>query len=225
MANTSFAASLRATLIDFLAPLREAAADPEAMVTWLASLGYTTALSNDPSLRQIAASAESIVQSLNALDDNALKGWDGVSAVLQAGRSITTLITQLCAFAQDVSRASYASTLAEEMLAAMLASYLRRRRPLAFRLGSALQVIYAKESGASDLPIVQDDVTMRRTRVLDRFDFGVLSQLVANPTAVLRPAYLPNGMAAGIDAWTAARRLFPGLSATDDGIGLGWEVP
>ena len=88
MANTTFAASLRATLIDFLAPLREAAADPEAMVTWLASLGYTTAVSNDPSLKQIAGSVESIAQSLNALDDNALSGWSGVDAVLQAGRAI-----------------------------------------------------------------------------------------------------------------------------------------
>src|SRR4051812_11549004 len=134
MADKTFAASLRATLIDFLAPLREAAADPEAMVTWLASLGYTTALSNDPVLQQIVASAESIVTTLDGLDDDALKGWGGVNAVLQGGRSIGALIAQLHAFAQDASRASYATTLADEIVAAMLAGYLRRNQPLAFRL-------------------------------------------------------------------------------------------
>ena len=116
------------------------------MAEWLGRLGYTTAVSSDPAFKQIAASAETIAQSLNAINGASLDGWGGATAVLQAGRAIATLITQLRTYAQDPSRAAYASMLADEIVAEMLSIYLRRRQALAFRLASALQLVQARES-------------------------------------------------------------------------------
>jgi hypothetical protein len=218
------ARSIRAALLDVLAPLREAAADPTVLAAWLAELGYTAVVASDPAVLRIAGLAETIARAIEGLDDAALDRWDGVQAMLATARGLSDLVAQLRQFGQDPTRIDVAAGLADEIVARLLATHLRARHPVAFRVASTLGVVAAREHGTHDAPVIRDGTTVRFSRVLDRFDTGAAGRLLGGPGAELARLYLPNALATGGDAWLAAQRLFGPLAALADALGLAWRT-
>lgn len=222
--TTDFATSLQDLLIDFLKPLDEAARDSSAFIEWLASLGHTTAISKHPTLLQIAQHAQSVIAKLAAFDSQTLQSTDGLISILSCGRETGAILQELRDFANDPVRSQFAQGLAEDVMSLLLASLLRRRYPTAFRIASLLTLIEARETAAMDPPIVANGTTMRYARVVDRFRFSALSDLVHQPGATLKGFYFPNDLLQGADAWLGAQRLFPNLAFLADAISLAWRA-
>ncbi|HEX9359345.1 MAG TPA: hypothetical protein VF933_36730, partial [Streptosporangiaceae bacterium] len=209
--SSDFGKSIRNALVDFLSPLQEAAQDPRAMIDWLATLGQTEAIAADPALLQIAQHAATLVEQLSALDTSDLDSWTGIGEILDIGREASDIQSALRQFAADPGRAQVAGALAEEVMALLLASYLRRRHPSLFRVASLLTLIEPRESSPLDPPLIENDSTIRFPRLLDRFRFGSLNGLISHPGQALADIYLPHDMSAGADAWSAAALLYPRL--------------
>ncbi len=201
--------SIRDALVDFLSPLQEAGQNPGAMTEWLAKLGQTRAIAADPALLHIAEGAAALVEELSAFDAETLDSWAGISGVLDMGEKAAEIRAALRQFASDPARAQVAGALAEEVMALLLASYLRRRHGTFFRVAALLTLIEPRETSPTDPPLVQDGRTLRYARLLDRFKFGAVSDLVSHPGPALAEAYFPNDLAAASDAWSAAAALYP----------------
>lgn len=223
MAN-ELTASIQELLIDFLRPLEEAARDPHALADWLAMLGQTEATSRDPALLAIVQHAPVVVGKLAAFDAQALQTLAGLASVLECGREVADIQRELRNFAEAPGRSRATEGLAQDIMSFLLASHLRRRHPTAFRIASLLTLIEARETAPLDASIVEQGVTLRYARVLDRFKFASVGSLIARPGDVLEQAYLPNDMSLGADAWLGARRLFPNLSLLADVLGLAWRT-
>lgn len=223
MAN-DLATSLQELLVDFLKPLDEAARDPQALIDWLATLGHTAAVAGHPTLLQIAQHAQAVIGKLEALDAQTLMSTSGLISLLATGREAAAILQELRTFAADPARSQFAQGLAEDVMSFLLASYLRRKHPTAFRIASLLTLIDARETAAMDAPIVDNGTTLRYARVLDRFKFATLGDLVSQPGATLGSIYFPNGFAQGADTWLGAQRLFPVLSYLARAIDLSWRT-
>ncbi|MGH9886668.1 MAG: hypothetical protein ACREBE_14130, partial [bacterium] len=220
MAN-DLATSLQALLVDFLKPLDEVARDGSALAEWLASLGYTSAISRDPALLQIAQHGQAVLAKVQAFDAKTLESTDGLVSLLATAREVGTILQELRTFGADAARVQVASGLADEVMSFLLANHLRRNHPMLFRIASLLTLVDTKELTPADAPVVDaNGSALRYGRALDRFKFGAIDSLVHQPGATLKAAYLPNGLANGSDAWLAAQRLFPNLSLLADVLGL-----
>src|SRR5690349_20432217 len=156
--------ALRDLLVDFLAPLDEAARSPAALAGWLASLGHTDAVAADPALLRAAQHAQAVLAKLRALDASALDSADGLSSLLATGREVGAVVQEIRAVGADPARSAFAGGLAEEVTAYLLASWLRRRHPTAFRVAALLTLVDARESAAGDPPVVVNGVTVRHAR-------------------------------------------------------------
>src|SRR5262245_12722364 len=223
MAN-DLATSVKALLIDFLKPLQEAATNSETLAEWLATLGYDARISSDPALMPIVQRAPALVEKLAAFDTKTLESWTGVTSILACGRDVAAILQALRDFAAAPERKDIAPALAEEVMSYLLASYLRRRHPAAFRIGSLLTLVEPRETAPVDPAIVSGGTTMRSARVLDRFNFESINGLVTHPRATLETFYFPHGMTAGADAWVSAERVFPHLSFLAGIFGLSWRT-
>ncbi len=221
--NNDFALSLKATLLDFIAPLRESALDPRLLEPWLSSLGYVPAIASDPALAQVMGQAEAIGRSLEALDDASLDSWDAVVTLLDLGRNVRTIRASLEQFAADASRSSLANGLARDVTDSLLATWLRRKHPRAFRAGALLGVVNSRETTLPEPMVVTNDEPQRLQRSVDRFDFDALSGLIASPGATLAQRYLPNGLAQAADTALAKQTLFSELGLLADELGLAWR--
>jgi Family of unknown function (DUF6603) len=220
----TLASSLREALVEFLAPLADGGDDPQALTDWLARLGQSEVTARDPALVAIAQKAVVLTTALSAFTEEQLESWDGLAALVEQGQQASTLVADLRAFAENPAHSAVASGLAEELMALLLASFLRRRHPLLFRVACLLTLIEPTETGTPDAPIVDGDTTLRYSRVLDRFRFAATGDLLSHPGETLAANYLPNGMTAGADAWLGAERLFAGLSFVADVVGMPWDV-
>src|SRR5262245_33346824 len=120
MAN-DLASSIQGALIDFLAPLQEAARDPNALIDWLATLGQTQAISGDPALIEIARHAQVLIEKLSAFDSETLKSWTGLTSILESGREVSDIQRELRQFAEDSARIQIAEGLAMEIMSLLLA--------------------------------------------------------------------------------------------------------
>ncbi|MEO8629306.1 MAG: DUF6603 domain-containing protein, partial [Betaproteobacteria bacterium] len=221
---TDLTATIKALLIDFLAPLNEAASDPKVLADWLATLGYGAAIAGDPVLMPIVKLAPAVIAKLTALDAQSLQSWSGLASVLQCGRDVEAILKGLRDFAADPARNKIAAALPEEIMSFLLASYLRRRHATAFRVASLLTLIDARETAAMEAAIVEAGKTLRGARTLDRFKFAAINGLLTQPGATFKDFYFPNGMASGADAWLSAARLFPNLSLLADALGIAWRT-
>lgn len=199
-------------LIDFLQPLQEAANDSQALIDWLATLGQVEAVSGSPALGTIIQNGAVIGQQLQALDPSTLDSWSGIRQILTLGRETSNILQQLRQFASDPSRAQVAEGLGEDILSLLLASYLRRKQPIAFRVASLLTLIQAREYAVPDAGVVVSGVTLRYPRVVDQFRFDVIGNLLSKPGQTLSAAYFPNDLATGIDAYNGAQQFFNALS-------------
>ena len=216
--------SVRGALIDFLTPLQDAVRNPELRADWLATLGYTDAISANPALIDIFHHAQALIEQLSILDEESLKNWTGLMSVLERGRNVSDLLRELRAFAANPERSKVAEGLEDEIMSLLLANYLRRRHPIAFRVASLLTLIEAREIAALDPSLNSGDVIIRYARILDRFKFASINDLVARPNATISATYFPNEMATGADAWLSATRLFPALSLLADALDLAWQT-
>jgi hypothetical protein len=219
----SFGESARHELTEFLAPLQNAARDQRVLGDWLAEIGHTERISAEPALLDIARQAADLVQTLSALDATALQSWEGVGQVLETAGGASDLWDRLRGFALDPLRLQAAEGLPEDIMSLLLASYLRRRRPTLFRIGSLLTVVQARENSPVEPGITENGATVRYPHVLDRFRFAAINGLLSEPGETLRQAYFPNGLSSGADTWTAAAQLFPNLSYVADELGLAWR--
>jgi hypothetical protein len=215
------ASALQGVLIDFLQPLQDAANDSQALIDWLATLGQVEAVSGSPALGTIIQNAAVIVQQLQALDPSTLDSWSGIQQILTIGRGTTGILQQLRQFASDPSVAQAAEGLGEDILSLLLASYLRRKQPTAFRVASLLTLIQAREYGVPDAGIVVNGVTLRYPRVVDQFRFDAIGNLLSKPGQTLSAAYFPNALATGIDAYNGAQQFFSALSFLMQEFGAG----
>ena len=223
MAN-NFATSIQGLLIDFLKPLEEAGSDPGKLTEWLATLGFGPGISSDPALTPIVQRAAALVAKVKALDAQTLQSWTGIASILSSGQDVATILQALRDFAADPARKDVTAGLAEELMSYLLASYLRRQHPTAFRVASLLTLIESRETAPVDPAIVTGGTTVRMARVLDRFKFGSVDDLITRPGATLEAFYFPNGLAAGADAWLSAERLFPNLGFLADLLGSSWRT-
>ncbi len=213
--------ALQNVLIDFLQPLQDAASDSQALIDWLATLGQVEAVSGSPALGTIVQNAAVIIEQLQALDPATLESWRGIQQILTLGRQTSHILQQLRQFAADPSRAQAAEGLGEDILSLLLASYLRRKQPTAFRVAALLTLIQARDYAALDAGIVVNGVTLRYPRVVDQFRFDQISNLLSKPGRTLSAAYFPNDLATGIDAYNGAQQFFSALSFFLQELGVG----
>ena len=218
------ATSLQNALIDLLSPLQQAARDPRALADWLAALGYTLVVSGDPALIAIIQHAAALHAKLSALNSESLKTWTGLASLLQVSRETKDIVQELRVFAADPAKALAAGELAEEITSLLLASYLRRKHATAFRAASLLTLVESRETAAVGPPLVENGTVLRYGRVIDRFRFSTVNDLITHPNQTLKDAYFPNAMATGEDAWRSAVLLFPNLSYLANVLGLAWHI-
>jgi hypothetical protein len=223
MAN-DLSSALQDAFLDLLRPLQQAASDPALLAEWLATLGQTASVTGDPSLLGIVQKAQAVITKISGLDPATLQSWSGLAALLKDAQDIAGLLAALRAFANDPSRSQATAGMAEDIMSALLAGYLRRNHPKLFRVASLLTVIQPRETAPISSAVVQNDVTVRYARMLDQFNFATLSGLLSQPGQTLRQVYFPNALASGVDAWTAATRLFPVLSLLADDLGLPYQT-
>lgn len=212
--------SLQKLLVDFLKPLDEAAHNPRVLIDWLAALGYTNAVAGHPSMLQIAQHGQALIGKLEAFDAQTLQSSAGLVSLLGTGREAATILQELRVLAADPAMSQFAEGLAEEVMSFLLASYVRRKHPTAFRVASLLTIIDARETATMEPAIVGDTTTLRYARVLDHFRFETLGDLIHHPGSTLKGIYFPNDLAQGADAWNAAQRLFPSVAFLADAVGL-----
>jgi len=222
--NNDLAVSIKRSLLELVAPLRACATDLQLLRDWLSSIGYTSATSGSPALTQIAAHVESIGQAIEALDDASLESWEAFTALLNAGRKLQSVLSDLRQFAATADPALAASSLAEEVMALLLATWLRRLHPLLFRIAALIGMIDARETGALDPVIELNGRIARYPRTIDRFRFDTVGNLLTEPGKAIAATYLPNGLASASDVLIAEQRLFYGLSWLADTLGIGWRI-
>ena len=222
MAN-ALGTSLQNALQDFLAPLEVAALDEARLRDLLDLLGLTSAVSSNPAVKQIVGNAGALSSKVAAFDAAKLDSLQGAQDLLEIGTEARTLLQQLQSV-QDPALAGMASGLAEELLALLLASYLRRRHPTLFRVGSLLTLIESRETAGIEPALMDAESTLRYARVRDQFKFSAIGGLLSNPGQTLKDAYLPNGMATGLDAQAGAQQLFPQLAFLAELLGLSWRI-
>jgi hypothetical protein len=221
---SDLASSFQQTVVDFLSPLEEAARNPQALAEWLATLGQTETISRDPALLEIARHAQVLSGKISAFRSESLKSWTGLAAILASAREVSEIQRELRRFAEDPQRAQVTQGLAQEIIAALFASYLRRRQPTLFRIGCLLTLIDARESSPLQPALIENGRVVRYARVLDRFKFGSIERLFTDPGKTLSAVYFPNDMSSGADAWLAAARLFPNISFLANELGLSWRT-
>ncbi len=222
MAN-KLGVALQNALRDFLAPLEVASLDEARLHDLLDLLGLTQAVSSNPTVRQIIGNAGALSNKVAAFDTAKLDSFQGVQDLLEIGNEAKTVLRQLQSV-QDPALASIASGLGEELVALLLASYLRRLHPTLFRVGSLLTLIESRETAAIEPSLVENGSTLRYARVRDQFKFFAIEGLLSHPEQTLKDAYLPNGMATGLDARLGAQQLFPQLAFLAEILGLSWRV-
>ncbi len=218
--NTAF----RDALLDFLAPLDEAAQDPVALEAWLAQLGHTAAISGAPEVSGVFAHAGDLRAQLAAINPDTLESLSGLRSLLQSGREVSGFLQDLREFANDPARAQIAGTLGEDVMALLLASYLRRNHMTLFRVASILTLIEPSETSPAQPAVVQDGDTLRYPSFRDQFKFAAVSALISKPGETLHEFYFPNDLANGADAWLAATRLFGNLGYLTNAIGVAWRT-
>jgi hypothetical protein len=219
-----FLSEFRDALLDFLSPLGEIADDAVAREAWLGQLGHTAAISGAPELVTIFEQAGAIKTELSALDLSNVDSIAGIQNLLQTARSVSTLVQALRQFGSDPSRASIAASFAEDVLALLLGSYLRRSHITLFRTASILTLIQPAETTPQAPAVIQNGVTVRYSPYYDQFNFSAVSALISNPDQTLRQYYFPNNLAQAQDAWTAAGRTFGNLGYFANAIGLSWST-
>jgi hypothetical protein len=222
--SDNLALSLKGALLDFLAPLRESASDPRLLDDWLSTLGYTQTITRDPALGQIVSQAEAIGKSLEALEDGSLDSWEAIAGLLEIGRGIDGIRTDLQQFAANGNGTQIAATLPDDIISSLLATWLRRKHPLLFRVGAALGIVKARETATPDPILVVNDVTQRYQRALDSFDFSTIGKILGSPGTSLAELYFPAGLALAADTAVAKERLFPVLAWLADELGLAWRA-
>ena len=222
--SNDLAVSLKQSLLELVAPLRACATDSQLLRDWLSGLGYTAATSGSPTLTQIAANVESIAQAIEAFDDGSLDDWEGLGDLLNVGRRLQSVLSELRQFAANTDPAQAASALAEEMIALLLATWLRRLHPLLFRAAASLGAIDARETSAVEPAIEINGTVARYPRAIDRFRFDAVGNLLTAPGTAIAATYLPNGLASASDVVIAEQRLFSGLAFLADTIGIGWRI-
>lgn len=211
-------------LLDFLSPLVEVADDSVACEAWLSQLGHTAAISGAPELGMVLDQAAAIKAELTVLNSSPIDTLAGIENLLQTARSVATLEQALRQFGNDPARASIAATLGEDIMALLLATYLRRNHMMLFRMASILTLIRAAETTPPAPAVVQDGVTVRFSPYFDQFNFAVVGPLISNPGPILRDYYFPNNLALAQDAWTAAGRIFGNLGYLANAAGLRWST-
>src|SRR6266404_449131 len=143
---SDFISVFRDALLDFLAPLDEAANNPAVLQAWLAQLGHTAAISGAPELSEIFAHAGALRATLAGLNPSSLQTLAGLQSLLQSGRDVSALVQELREFGNDPARANVAAELGEKVMALLLASYLRRNEMPLFRAASVFTLIASSET-------------------------------------------------------------------------------
>jgi hypothetical protein len=213
-------ASLESLIGDVFAPLKAAAGSQRLLDALLDLLGHTETVSQDPTLKNAITQAGSLLTQLSSLDPATLESWDGIQRLLQISQGVSASIQSLDALENDPKLAQVAAQLAEELAALLLANYLRRRHETLFHVASFLTLVRVRELATLDPPVVDGTTILRKGRLLDEFQFSAVSDLLSDPWKTLEAEYLPNGMAKGVDAWAAARNLFPHLGLLGEALGL-----
>lgn len=221
---TDFLSEFRDALLDFLAPLGEAAADPAVLRTWLAQLGHTAAVSGAPELAEILGHAGALRTRLAGLDLASMQSMSGLQSLLESSRDFSALIKELRQFGNDPARATVAAQLGEEVMALLLGSYLRRNHETLFRVAAVLTLIDAAETSPFAPAIGQGGAILRNQASFDQFNFDHVQALLSDPGPTLKAYYFPNGLAQGTDAWLAAARLFGNLGYFANAVGLSWRT-
>ena len=216
--------SFRDALLDFLTPVIEAAGDPVARAEWLSQLGYTASITGAPELNTIFAQASAIKTELVSLNLASLDSLSGLQSLLQTGRSVSGLVSAIKQFVNDPSRVAVAGQLAEELMALLLANYLRRNHMTLFRAASVLNLVQAAENSQPAAPIVQNGATVRFSPNVDQFNFNAIGQLFSNPFDVLGQYYFPNNLQNAQDAQVAASRIFGDVGLLANAIGVSWQT-
>ena len=211
-------------LRDFLAPLTIAAGDDQARRALFSFLGHTSAVSSHPAVLQALQGAGTLSNQVSSLQGSSLDSWDGLAKVLALAKQADSVLEGLRQLENDPHLSAVASTLAEELVALLIASWLRRRHPAVFSVLGLLTLIKTREASPLRAAVVQGDQTLRAAYILDEFAFARISDLSSDPASTLLSWYLPNNMASGSDARTSADRLFPYLRGLAYAVGLPWEI-
>ncbi len=221
---SDFISVFRDALLDFLAPLDEAANNPAVLQAWLAQLGHTAAISGAPELSEIFAHAGALRATLAGLNPSSLQTLAGLQSLLQSGRDVSALVQELREFGNDPARANVAAELGEKVMALLLASYLRRNEMPLFRAASVFTLIASAETSLPAPAIVVDGAVVRNSASYDKFNFSAVSALFSDPGHTLGEYYFPNNLAQGQDAWLAAARLFGNLGYFANALGVSWST-
>jgi hypothetical protein len=220
----SLAESVLALLVDFITPLEAAAKDERARRALFASLGHTPSVSSDPGLVAMLNGVSTLSTQLSSVDPSTLDSWAGVQKLLSLAQQVDALVDGFEQIANDPNLAAVAASLAEEIAALLLASWLRRNHETVFSVLAFLTLINRREAIPLNPGVVQGDTTLRNAYLLDEFEFSRIGDLASNPGDTLLTWYLPNGMQTGADAQLSASRLFPYLASLASAIGIPWDT-
>ncbi|HEX6395933.1 MAG TPA: DUF6603 domain-containing protein, partial [Steroidobacteraceae bacterium] len=214
--------SLQDALSDLLAPLMAATNDAR-LRELLAQLGQARAVAANGAVQQAISKSAELAREVAEFDVAKLRSIDGIQELIQVAGSALNALRELDSV-QIPELPGALNGAGSELATFLLSSYLRRAHPALFRLCSALTLIDCRETAALEPAIEKDGEYIRFARARDQFNFPAAETLLRDPGSILRNAYLPNGMATGVDAELGARNLFAHLGLLARTFGLSWRV-
>lgn len=197
--------SLVRSVASMLKPLAFAQDDEAAMQSLLQDLGVVV---HDPqALASLFVEVGELRAQIEALADVESMSLQTVQAALPLCRQAFTLLR-----AADAASGPFKGVqgVGRDLLAWLVAQWLRGQHPVLRQWGVLLTLIDAAEQGHLTPVEVHGDVAIRGSRQLDRFALERLGALLRNPVALLQGAYL-NALATDEDAFAVAERVFPPL--------------
>lgn len=211
MAGT-LASTLRDELAELLAPLAIAAQVPGGAAGVLRALGRIGATRDAALIAELERLA-GLAAAIGALDEAALSSWEGVGRVLALAGELFAAARGLEALASDPTLGAQVAGLGQDLVAWLVARWLRARHPRLFRTAALLTLITpAEELPPSPLEVAGGQV-QRLPWSVDRIEGARIADVIGDPRGALAAAYLPDGLATAHDAHVAAARLFPRLHA------------
>jgi hypothetical protein len=196
---------IREEMVELLAPLRAAAAEPSGTALLVRAVGHVGELADSPQLKAEIGRLAALAEAIGELDEDDLGSWEGTVRIIGLGRDLLAAVRRLETVITNPALRARAQDLGKELAEALLALHLRARHLRLFRAAAALTLVSPGELVDAAPMVAEGRVPWAR----DELRFDRLSALLDDPLAVLAAAYLPAGMQKPADAHAAAARLFP----------------
>ncbi len=190
-----------------LGPITRAAQSEDARARLFAQLGVLAGEDDAQLLASLQAIAE-LVTAVQALAAEDAASFDSVAAVLDAADRAFARVRELV---QGGSPVAGAEGVGRGLVSLLAAAWLGSRHPVGREVAALLTVLEPAEDHAPRPPVVVNGEVLRLPVAIDRFHGNRLVDLLRDPIATLRAAYV-NDLQTDEDAHAVANKLFRPLS-------------